>query len=194
MPTITRTEIRRCPSCDGIVDAHTPSDPKDSDAVPGPGDLSICFECGEVLAFNDDMSLRLGTEEERFAIDPKLIQAIKMGRKMVNAHKAKKEIERRIGAPLVEPKEVFPVDPNNMNSMVEAIKSVVTIMSQKADLGPLDSLQILLSAAVLLHHEYCPVRDTRDTRKVFQNVVDAVWKEISDNYQFFEAKPEETLQ
>lgn len=186
--SITRTDKRLCPHCGGIVDAHTPATKDDEDRGPMPGDLCICFQCGTALAFTEGLNLRFANRQELEAIDPKLIEAVKRGRKMLDAHKAKEEIK-------AARKEVFPVDVSDINSMVEAVKAVVTNLARTADLGPIDSIQILLTAAVLMHKEYCPVREPKDNRKVFGNVVDAVWRDVEENYEFGEAgDTTETLQ
>lgn len=45
-----------CPSCDGILDTCTSTD---GEEVPSPGDVTLCFYCGEVLQFTDDMSTQI---------------------------------------------------------------------------------------------------------------------------------------
>ncbi len=40
------------------------SDPTDDDAVPEPGDVTICIGCGYLMTFNDDLTFRELTEEE----------------------------------------------------------------------------------------------------------------------------------
>lgn len=43
-----------CPTCNAVINSSTAIG---EDAVPVPGDLSICFECGEYLYFESDMNL-----------------------------------------------------------------------------------------------------------------------------------------
>lgn len=43
-----------CPSCHEEVEMSTSID---SDAVPKPGDISLCAYCGSVNMFSDDMAL-----------------------------------------------------------------------------------------------------------------------------------------
>jgi hypothetical protein len=33
-------------------------------AVPTPGDISVCLNCGQILVFGDDLIQRMPTEEE----------------------------------------------------------------------------------------------------------------------------------
>lgn len=52
-----RIKTSKCVTCKVVLDgAETVSDP---DIRPKPDDITICGYCGEVLQFNDDMSLRL---------------------------------------------------------------------------------------------------------------------------------------
>lgn len=41
----------------------------DGSQRPGPGDLSICLSCGELSAFNPDLTLRPLTPEERADVE-----------------------------------------------------------------------------------------------------------------------------
>jgi hypothetical protein len=54
---------RKCPTCDKRIDADTCLN--DEGAAPQPGNASICAECGELLVFKEDLSLRqMSLEEE----------------------------------------------------------------------------------------------------------------------------------
>lgn len=35
-----------------------------ADNVPRPGDMTLCLRCGDIMAFNDDMTLRSLTEDD----------------------------------------------------------------------------------------------------------------------------------
>lgn len=50
-----------CPGCGAGLDASTDSD---GDALPSPGDLSVCAYCTAFLAYEEDLALRLLTLEE----------------------------------------------------------------------------------------------------------------------------------
>ena len=56
---IIRVDDPTCPSCSTKLDAATSVE----GAVPKPGDLSVCVECGEVLQFTNDFSLERMPEE-----------------------------------------------------------------------------------------------------------------------------------
>jgi len=58
----TKTPKSICPGCDRNLDAATwvESGP----VVPVRGDISVCFYCGEVSVFNEDLRLRPITELE----------------------------------------------------------------------------------------------------------------------------------
>lgn len=45
-----------CPACHEVQNAATCID--DDVARPKPNDFSVCINCGEVLLFNDDMTVR----------------------------------------------------------------------------------------------------------------------------------------
>ena len=47
-----RVEEQNCPHCGHPIDMHS-----SKDAEPKPGDLSICFYCGEFILFSEHMSL-----------------------------------------------------------------------------------------------------------------------------------------
>jgi len=45
----------RCPYCDTLLDAASPAK---GDAVPEPGDASVCIKCASPLVFDKDLRLR----------------------------------------------------------------------------------------------------------------------------------------
>ena len=73
------THPHRCLKCGenndaatGIVDKHARNKLK-----PKPGDVMLCFNCGHVMMFADDLSFRELTDEERkhAATDDRLLAA-----------------------------------------------------------------------------------------------------------------------
>lgn len=58
-----RTPKRAAPCCGKVLDAATGTD------RPSPADVSVCFECGSLLVFNDDLTLRILTAPELAALD-----------------------------------------------------------------------------------------------------------------------------
>jgi hypothetical protein len=51
-----------CPSCGKVLDAAT--HPTADDIRPKVGDISICFYCGNLMAFGDELTLRKLTDAE----------------------------------------------------------------------------------------------------------------------------------
>lgn len=51
----------RCSNCQKLLDRHTPIDKSHS---VSPGSVSICFNCGQVCIFQEDLTLRNITEGE----------------------------------------------------------------------------------------------------------------------------------
>lgn len=52
-----RVKDTLCPTCKNKLDAATGI--LDQSWVARPGDMSVCFHCGEILTFTADMDLRL---------------------------------------------------------------------------------------------------------------------------------------
>lgn len=48
--------VSHCPACGYKLDTATAAVTKD--CRPAPDDVSLCLECGEILIFNEDMTLR----------------------------------------------------------------------------------------------------------------------------------------
>jgi hypothetical protein len=62
-----RVKTSECVTCRAVLNgAETVSDPN---IHPKPNDVTICSYCGEVLQFNDDLSLRLISETVISEID-----------------------------------------------------------------------------------------------------------------------------
>jgi hypothetical protein len=55
-----------CIGCGKLVDAATPVDIKT--VTPAPGDITICFYCGHIMVYADDLSLRNPTDVEMFEL------------------------------------------------------------------------------------------------------------------------------
>jgi len=51
-----------CTACGKLCDAATIANA--DDAVPSPGDVTICFDCGHIMVFTKDMRLRDPTAAE----------------------------------------------------------------------------------------------------------------------------------
>ena len=58
---------QQCPVCESVLDAA--SGLADADAVPGPGDVTICFSCTALLEFTEDMSFAEFTDYDQLPED-----------------------------------------------------------------------------------------------------------------------------
>ena len=54
-----------CLNCNEVAEAATPV--SEQDALPEPGNITVCFKCGHLMAFADDLTLRALTGEEMVA-------------------------------------------------------------------------------------------------------------------------------
>ena len=61
-----------CPQCGN----HNTGASMDEDASPVAGDISICFYCGYVSVFNEDLSLRAITTDEKQALPADVLERI----------------------------------------------------------------------------------------------------------------------
>lgn len=70
-----RDRPRCCPACQTVVDGAMAMD--GSQALPSPGDVTVCVYCARVLIFTAD-GLRLPTfdEIEKLAEDENLVRAV----------------------------------------------------------------------------------------------------------------------
>ena len=60
-----RLPVRICKSCGNLNDAATPIE---SYERPTSGDVSVCFKCGHITMFTDNLTLRELTDEEMLEI------------------------------------------------------------------------------------------------------------------------------
>jgi DNA-directed RNA polymerase subunit RPC12/RpoP len=68
-----------CLNCGKSIDAATRTLDMDDDR-PSPGDVAICFYCGHLMVFADDMSVREPNEAEvvEMAGDPDIVEGMRM--------------------------------------------------------------------------------------------------------------------
>lgn len=52
----------KCTACGYVCDAATC--PSNDTATPRPGDITVCIDCGHLMAFDDQLYLRDLTEDE----------------------------------------------------------------------------------------------------------------------------------
>lgn len=62
---MTDTPETSCPSCKTVLNAATGIDTR---RQPRPGDVTICIECGLLMAFTPELALRAMTSEEEEAL------------------------------------------------------------------------------------------------------------------------------
>lgn len=72
MSTTHTTEKSKCPQCGYTLDAHDSMDPVDQRA-PEKDDISICIKCASYNMFNEDLTLRVMTEEDINQIHPETL-------------------------------------------------------------------------------------------------------------------------
>ena len=66
-----------CPRCRYVFDVVTPSGHEDNEAVPSPGDFSVCIGCGAVLVFDALMRVRLATLDEMKDAPPEIAKIVR---------------------------------------------------------------------------------------------------------------------
>ena len=77
--TTTRTPESACSSCGTLNDAATSVD---GERGPRPGSVTVCLQCGHIMAFDLDLRLRELTDKEAYAVaGDRRILAIQRGRK-----------------------------------------------------------------------------------------------------------------
>lgn len=71
-----------CPGCGVVNDMATSAGGKNR---PSPGSISICFRCGHISAFSEDMRLRELTDAEMHEVagHPKIIAIMKARKKVI---------------------------------------------------------------------------------------------------------------
>jgi hypothetical protein len=71
-----KVPISTCPYCGYVADSVSPADPNDHDTTPPTPDsaVTLCFGCGGVMMFNDDLTVRAPSPEEMAMLksDPKI--------------------------------------------------------------------------------------------------------------------------
>lgn len=71
--TSNRIPLTPCPSCGKLNDAAThPTQTR----MPAPGDFSVCGYCGELLIFNEGLSMRRAELNDLMPVDARTHRAI----------------------------------------------------------------------------------------------------------------------
>jgi hypothetical protein len=84
MTVTTITEYNECPGCRVRINAATGTD---GVSVPTPGDISVCFNCGTLLVFNTDLTVRQLTLEELVGLDQETRDELEKIQKFLRKHK-----------------------------------------------------------------------------------------------------------
>lgn len=82
--TSVKLKPSMCPSCGYFMDAASPA--LERKISPKANDVSMCLSCGAVLVFDQDLSLRSMTEDEKSALPPhmaRLLEAMERHRRSV---------------------------------------------------------------------------------------------------------------
>lgn len=80
---MAETEITQCPECGTFVNMHTAVN-ADKYIAPEEGDISLCFTCGSINCFDEDIQLRKATDEEISDITPDNMETIRKVQEFIN--------------------------------------------------------------------------------------------------------------
>ncbi len=83
----------RCPACGKELDAAAPTKGNTRD-VPVPGDISLCFGCGEVLWFDAQMKHQVLPAERLAAFDDDFREFLRVGQEQIRALQARRAVAR----------------------------------------------------------------------------------------------------
>ncbi len=79
----------RCPSCGYTLDACSMAPGNDREA-PSPGDISLCFGCGEVLYFDLSMHHQLFPRVRLDGLEPELLHIIRVGQEAIRSRRPRR--------------------------------------------------------------------------------------------------------
>lgn len=72
-----------CPTCGYVVDAASIAVGPESCRPPSEGDISLCFKCGEVMVFRDDLSLRLALLDDLLGLTSEARETLEMAQRRI---------------------------------------------------------------------------------------------------------------
>jgi len=76
-----KTPTCKCPVCSYEMDACSGVD---GDSAPAKDDITVCYNCATLLLFNDDLTIRLPTVQERKEIPTHIIETVDKLRHALN--------------------------------------------------------------------------------------------------------------
>lgn len=81
----TLTEDHECPGCGAVLNAATGTD---SESVPREGDISVCYKCGSLLEFNEDLSVRLLDSSDMKKLDWETVEELEKIQEFIRGNRA----------------------------------------------------------------------------------------------------------
>lgn len=80
--------LQHCPVCQHNLDAASLalSTEENDTSRPHPGDFSVCIECGTILIFNTDMSVREPTLTELLDLDREHEQMLSKAQNVIRSY------------------------------------------------------------------------------------------------------------
>jgi len=79
---VTLLTPSRCPTCNRLSDAATGIN---TEATPKPGDLAVCFHCGEYLVYGPNLEVKLPTEAELGSLPAETLRQMAILRRTIYA-------------------------------------------------------------------------------------------------------------
>lgn len=77
------TPETKCPVCVGKINACTGVD---HDSTPNKDDVTLCFGCGTLLFFNEDLTVRIPTVTETKNLSPVVVGQVEYIRQALSAN------------------------------------------------------------------------------------------------------------
>ncbi len=85
--------LRKCLGCGEEMDYAAPLPGDDDLRGPRPGDLSLCMYCGLLMAFDEELEVRLMTPQEAARVPRK--ERVRMARALRDFQRAQRRAKRR---------------------------------------------------------------------------------------------------
>jgi len=79
---VTKAE---CPRCFYQLDCAFAADA--SDDPPVPGDFTLCFKCGAILVFTDDLDVRPATDDDLEALEARERKELERAQRLLRAYR-----------------------------------------------------------------------------------------------------------
>lgn len=76
-----------CPECGTMLTAASIMEDLNSEIMPNPGDISICFECTSYLTYDKNLKLQRMSVDDIVALDSEELYALTKERNMISKFK-----------------------------------------------------------------------------------------------------------